>query len=62
MLVDSVYRFKGRHAPAVVFAEIDFTAMSDTIKNRLFCGMTRASMKLDLILSESAATALLAAT
>jgi superfamily I DNA and RNA helicase len=59
LLVDSIYRFKGQHAPAVIFTEIDFTALSETIKNRLFCGMTRASMKLDLILSEPAAKALL---
>ncbi|MDR1888801.1 MAG: ATP-binding domain-containing protein [Zoogloeaceae bacterium] len=59
VLVDSIYRFKGQHAPAVIFTEIDFTALSETIKNRLFCGMTRASMKLDLILSEPAAAALL---
>jgi hypothetical protein len=59
--VDSIYRFKGQHAPAVVFAEIDFEILSETIKNRLFCGMTRASTKLDLILSEQAAALLLEA-
>ncbi|MDR1936593.1 MAG: ATP-binding domain-containing protein [Candidatus Accumulibacter sp.] len=59
--VDSIYRFKGQHAPAVVLAEIDFKVLSDTVRNRLFCGMTRASMKLDLILSEQAAALLLEA-
>ncbi|GHU06445.1 hypothetical protein FACS1894158_12880 [Betaproteobacteria bacterium] len=57
--VDSIYRFKGQHAPAVVLAEIDFETLTETVKNRLFCGMTRASLKLDLVLSEQAAALLL---
>jgi hypothetical protein len=56
---ESVFRFKGQHAPAVVFTEIDFETLNESIRNRLFCGMTRPTLKLDLVLSERAAQALL---
>jgi hypothetical protein len=56
---ESVFRFKGQHAPAVVFTEIDFEAMNESIRNRLFCGMSRPTLKLDLVLSERAARILL---
>ena len=58
VLLESVYRFKGQSAPAVVFAEIDFETLDDKVVRRLFVGATRARMKLVLVLSERAAAAL----
>jgi hypothetical protein len=59
LLAESVYRFKGQSAPAVVFTEIDFEAMDERTCRKLFVGMTRARLKLTLVLSERAAKCLL---
>ena len=58
ILMESVYRFKGQSAPAVVFGEIDFEALDERAVRKLFVGVTRASMKLVLVVSERAAAAL----
>lgn len=55
VLLDTVYRFKGQAAPAIVFAELDFDALDDRTVRKLFVGMTRARLKLVLVLSERAA-------
>lgn len=60
ILLESVMRFKGQSAPAIVFVEIDFAALDDKALRRLFVGATRATMKLVLVLSNEAAAALLA--
>ena len=54
LLIDSVYRFKGQSAPCIVFTEIDFTELDEAALRKLFVGMTRATMKLVLVLSERA--------
>ena len=59
VLSESVYRFKGQSAPAMVFAEIDFEALDEKAIRKLFVGATRATMKLVLVLSERAARAML---
>lgn len=56
--VDTVYRFKGLQAAAVVYAEIDFAEVTPQIVNRLYTGMTRARSALVLIVTERAARAL----
>jgi hypothetical protein len=50
LLFDSVNRFKGQQAAAVVLVDIDpdHTAL-EAEQRRLFCGMTRATVKLDLL-------------
>jgi hypothetical protein len=58
LLAESVYRFKGQSAPAVILTEIDFEALDDRTVRKLFVGMTRARMKLVLVLSERAAALL----
>ena len=58
LLLDSVYRFKGRSAPCVVFTEVDFEQLDNLTRHKLFVGATRASMKLLLVLSRRAADAL----
>lgn len=58
LLIDSVYRFKGQSAPCVIFTEIDFDDLDEAAARKLFVGMTRATMKLILVVSERAARAL----
>lgn len=55
LLMETVYRFKGQAAPAVVFAEIDFEMLDDQALRKLFVGATRAILKLVLVISERAA-------
>lgn len=60
VLLESVYRFKGQAAPAIVFAEIDFEALDERAVRKLFVGATRAMMKLVMVVSERAAEQLMA--
>jgi hypothetical protein len=60
VLLESVYRFKGQAAPAIVFAEIDFESLDERAVRKLFVGATRAMMKLVLVMSEGAAAKLAA--
>lgn len=59
MLLDSVYRFKGRSAPCVILTEIDFEALGEIEMRKIFVGATRATMKLFLVVSEGAAGVML---
>ena len=59
LLAESIYRFKGQSAPAVIFTEIDFKQLDELALRKLFVGMTRARLKLVLVLSERAAQQLL---
>jgi hypothetical protein len=54
VLIESVYRFKGQSAPAVILAEIDFDTLDERALRKLFVGATRAMMKLVLVASERA--------
>lgn len=58
VLIESVYRFKGQSAPAVILAEIDFETLDERTLRKLFVGATRAMMKLVLVASERAAAQL----
>ena len=60
LLVETLYRFKGQSAPAVILCEIDFEQASDVERRKLFVGMTRAQVRLECVLSERAARGLLA--
>ncbi len=60
LLVESLYRFKGQSAPAVVLCEIDFESLSPKEQRKLFVGLTRAQVRVELVLSERAASALMA--
>jgi len=51
VLLESLYRFKGQAAPCVILTEVDLTALDDANRQKLFVGMTRATMKLMLIAS-----------
>lgn len=54
LLAESVYRFKGQSAPALIFTEIDFEELDERALRKLFVGMTRARLKLVLVMSERA--------
>ena len=56
---ETVFRFKGHQAPVVLFTEIDFEAFDELVSRKLFVGMTRATMKLFLLISERSAQMLL---
>jgi hypothetical protein len=58
VLVESVYRFKGQSAPAIIFAEIDFAQLDDKALRKLFVGATRSTMKLVLVVHEKSAAQL----
>ena len=59
LLAESVYRFKGQSAPAIIFTEIDFAQIDVLVLRKLFVGMTRARLKLVMVLSERAGQQLL---
>jgi len=58
LLVESVYRFKGQAAPAVVLSEVDFEQLDERAVRKLFVGATRATMKLAIVASSRAARVL----
>ena len=55
LLTESVYRFKGQSAPAVIFTEVDFARLDEKAFRKLFVGMTRARLKLVMVISERSA-------
>lgn len=59
LLTDTIYRFKGQSAPVVVLSEIDFERISERELRRLFVGLTRAQYRVECIMSEQAAVALM---
>lgn len=60
LLVDSLYRYKGQSAPAVVLTEVDFDTLLDIDRKRLFVGMTRAQMALEIVLTQAAEQCMMA--
>ena len=50
---DTVRRFKGLQAPCVILTEVDFEELDEKALSLLYLGMTRASMSLKLVLSDS---------
>ena len=58
--VETVNRFKGQSAPVVVFCEIDFDELSVVNARKLFVGMTRGQLRVELVLSDRAANLLVA--
>lgn len=61
LLVESVYRYKGQSAPAVVVAEFDFAELDDGARRKLFVALTRAQMTASLVLSAATERCLAAA-
>lgn len=54
LLFDSIYRFKGQEAHAVILLDVDPTEdRLEHWKRLLFCGMTRATVRLEVLVSKS---------
>jgi len=62
IVLETVYRFKGQAAPCIILTEVDFETFDERARRKLFVGMTRASMKIFLVVSRHAAQVLLART
>jgi hypothetical protein len=60
LLVDSVYRFKGQSAAGIVLTEVDFETIDDSVRRKLFVGLTRAQLAVEVVLTENAANSLYA--
>lgn len=54
LMVESIYRFKGQSAPAVILSEVDFAELTAQERRKLFVGMTRAQLNLQIVLSRQA--------
>ena len=54
LMIESIYRFKGQSAPAVILSEVDFTELTLQARRKLFVGMTRAQLNLQIVLSSQA--------
>lgn len=55
LIVESIYRFKGQSAPAIILSELDFEELTVQERRKLFVGMTRAQLNLQVIMSVRAA-------
>lgn len=62
VLAESVYRFKGQSAQAVVVTEVEFETFSDSDYRKLFVAMTRAKMLVVLVGESSVLAKLKAGT
>jgi len=54
LTVESIYRFKGQSAPAIILSEVDFSELTAQERCKLFVGMTRAQLNLQIVLSAQA--------
>jgi hypothetical protein len=54
ILIETLYRFKGQSAPAVILCEVDFEQLTEREIRKLFVGFTRAQIRLEVVLSERA--------
>ncbi len=53
-MVESIYRFKGQSAPAVILSEVDFIELTAQECRKLLVGMTRAQHNLQIVMSAQA--------
>jgi hypothetical protein len=58
LLIDTLFRFKGQAADAVVITEVDFAELRLREKRRLFVALSRARLQVALVTSERAAQVL----
>jgi hypothetical protein len=56
LLIESVRRFKGQAAAAVVLTECDLEQLDEMNRRLLFVGLTRARVHLEWVISEKLAT------
>lgn len=58
VLLDSLFRYKGQSAPAIILTEIDFLELNEKVKRQLFVGFTRASAALRIVMASVTASLL----
>ena len=51
VLWETLYRFKGQQAPAVILVDVEADTDEDRAKRLLYCGMTRATVRLELMVN-----------
>jgi hypothetical protein len=54
IFVDTLFRFKGQCADAIVLTEIDFDEWTENVKRRLFVGISRARLAVSMVITERA--------
>lgn len=52
--IETVHRFKGQSADCVIIAGMEFDEWTDAVRRRLFVGMTRARIRLGLVVGTQA--------
>ncbi len=52
IVFDTIRRYKGQQAPLVILTDVDFDPSKSFQKNALYCGMTRATLKLIVLYNE----------
>ena len=52
LIVDTLFRFKGQCADAIVLTEIDINEWDQITKNKLFVGLTRARLTINLVMTK----------
>lgn len=55
---ETIFRFKGQQARAVVLIDMDFKHVSERDRNLLYCAMTRPTFSLDIVHSAAAGAAI----
>lgn len=58
LFADTVRRFKGLQSPCVIVTELDFEELTHSVRALLYFAMTRASVRLELVMSEASVRAL----
>ena len=58
LFADTVRRFKGLQSPCVIVTELDFEELTRSVRALLYLAMTRASVRLELVMSEASVRAL----
>ncbi len=61
LLFDSIFRFKGSQRPFVLLVDVDAESIDEKIVRRLYCGMTRATVGVELFISPQFEKAMLKA-
>ncbi|MBC3930600.1 NERD domain-containing protein [Undibacterium curvum] len=54
LLLESVFRFKGQSAAAIILTEVDFAELSKAERAKLFVGMTRGTLSVSIVLTQRA--------
>lgn len=55
---ETIFRFKGQQARAVVLIDVDFEDINERLRNLLYCAMTRATFSLDVLHTAAAGVAI----